>query len=474
MNEEQPQQKQHRWNKHEANSARTISNDTSPFSFIGGDNHSIPQTLGPYRLLHEQGQGGMGSVYLARRQDGEVDMKVVVKLVRKERVSQGSLERFRQERQILADLRHPNIGTLLDAGTTEEGLPYLIMEYVEGNTIDVWYQQNQPDLVTLLRLFTRLVSAVGHAHRKGLIHRDIKPGNIIITPGGEPILLDFGIAIAEDALQSAPGFQAGTWEYASPEQRCGKRLSPASDIYSLGLLLLQLLTNTPPRSWAITPLEQIILLMTHGLPQRVDSRAPTLDHMTGKEAPAGASFRIPESLGYVLRHMLSEVRYRDTRRVIADLEDVLADLTLYGQQQNLQRTDDILIWYHPNDGRAAQKVADSLEGAGHKVWLDTARVPEDQSRLAATVEALAQVRICLVCIGPDNHLPWRHGPVILDVITRYVSEGELEVAPLLLPGVTLPGKARPFSPPSCGIASCSIRPWTPAGFWNISAIARNL
>ncbi len=148
--------------------------------------------IGPYRIERELGHGGMGSVYLAQRDDDELAMTVAVKLIRPGIAKPAMVELFRNERQLLADLKHPHIGMLLDAGTTKDGQPYFIMEYIEGRDIAGWCLSRQAALPQLLRLFTKVVEAVAFAHRKGVIHRDIKPANLMVNEDGEPKLLDFG------------------------------------------------------------------------------------------------------------------------------------------------------------------------------------------------------------------------------------------------------------------------------------------
>jgi serine/threonine protein kinase len=195
---------------------------------------------GPYRLVRLLGQGGMGSVFLAQRTDGEVDLHVAIKFVR------GFHARFLQERQILASLNHPGIARLLDAGHTELGQPYLVMEYVDGIPIDV-YCRKLP-LRDKLNLFLLVCDAISYSHRNLIIHRDLKPSNILVQADGRPKLLDFGIAkILDDAADSsATRERLLTPEYASPEQLLGTAKTTATDIYSLGIVLYRLLAGHLP------------------------------------------------------------------------------------------------------------------------------------------------------------------------------------------------------------------------------------
>jgi non-specific serine/threonine protein kinase/serine/threonine-protein kinase len=204
--------------------------------------------IGAYDILEEIGHGGMGEVYRAVRADGEFDREVAVKLVRSGFDSQFILERFRHERQILASLDHPNIARLLDGGTTDDGLPYLVMELVEGTPIDAHCEIHSLSIIQRLELFVPVCAAVHYAHQHLVIHRDLKPSNILVSPEGVPKLLDFGIA---KILTPTGGLEttlmhALTPEYASPEQIRGQAVSTASDVYSLGVVLYQLLTGQTP------------------------------------------------------------------------------------------------------------------------------------------------------------------------------------------------------------------------------------
>jgi TolB-like protein/Tfp pilus assembly protein PilF len=206
--------------------------------------------LGPYKIVREIGRGGMGAVYLAERDDSEYRKQVAIKLVRGDVASALVLDRFRRERQILAELDHPNIARLLDGGTTAEGVSYLVMEYVEGVSIDVHCDARNLSVEKRLALFRIVCSAVSDAHRKLVVHRDLKPGNILVTAHGTPKLLDFGIARIlmpqPGGERTVTGMRLMTPEYASPEQWRGGPVKEASDIYSLGMILYRLLTGRGP------------------------------------------------------------------------------------------------------------------------------------------------------------------------------------------------------------------------------------
>jgi serine/threonine protein kinase len=218
----------------------------SPALFQAGTR--VGRRIGVYQILEQIGEGGMGEVYRAVRADGQYDKEVAIKLVRTGMDRSSVLERFRHERQVLASLDHPNIARLFDGGTTEDGIPYLVMELIEGIPIDEYCDNNKLTVTERLRLFLQVCSAVQYAHQRLVIHRDIKPGNILVTHDGTPKLLDFGIAKILDADSSSKTtlINPMTPEYASPEQVRGEPITTATDVYSLGVVLYQLLTGRSP------------------------------------------------------------------------------------------------------------------------------------------------------------------------------------------------------------------------------------
>lgn len=206
----------------------------------------VPDRIGAYRILEEVSSGGMGTVYRAVRGDDEYRQQVAIKVIRAGMDSSAILRRFRQERQILASLEHPNIARLLDGGTTHEGLPFLVMEFIDGEPVTDFAEHRRLSTIDRLRLFLSVCNAVEYAHQKLVIHRDIKPGNILVTAEGVPKLLDFGIAklIAEDTGETAATTaHFFTPEYASPEQVRQEPVTTSTDVYSLGVVLYRLLTG---------------------------------------------------------------------------------------------------------------------------------------------------------------------------------------------------------------------------------------
>lgn len=209
--------------------------------------------VGRYRIVRELARGGMGTVYLAERADGAFEQRVALKLLRRGLDTDDILARFRAERQILASLSHPNIARLVDGGATEDGRPYLAMEFVEGEPIDRYCDRERLTVEQRLSLFAAVARAVEHAHRNLVVHRDLKPSNILVAADGTPKLLDFGIAKLLDPASDVetPATRTGvrllTPDYASPEQLRGGPVTTATDVYQLGLLLYQLLTGGRPR-----------------------------------------------------------------------------------------------------------------------------------------------------------------------------------------------------------------------------------
>ena len=225
-----------------------------------------PVRVGAYRIVSELGRGGMGAVYLADRVDGDFQQRVAIKMIGTSDADDPLHQRFIAERRILAGLIHPHIARLLDGGVTDDGHPYLVMEYVDGLPITRYCDRHQLDINARLRLFVDVCGAVQHAHQNLVIHRDLKPSNILVSGDGVVHLLDFGIAkLIESGTAAAPQTRIEsrmmTPEYASPEQVRGETLGTASDIYSLGVLLYELLCGCAPYRFSTrSPLEVATLV----------------------------------------------------------------------------------------------------------------------------------------------------------------------------------------------------------------------
>jgi serine/threonine protein kinase len=270
--------------------------------------------VGPYVIEREIGSGGMGAVWLARRSDGLIKRPVALKLPHAGPHGHHLAERFASERDILAELAHPNIARLYDAGFGDDGQPFLALEYVAGAPLIEYCDQHRLDLEQRLRLFQQVLNAVQYAHGNLVIHRDLKPSNVIVGNGGRAMLLDFGIAklIAIDPREESGGTQAGpagaalTPDYASPEQIAGQAVTTASDIYSLGVLLFELLTGERPHkvTGSRAELEQAILTLE---PQKPSGSVTA-------EAAAGARGCTMGSLSRALRGDLDSITLKALKR----------------------------------------------------------------------------------------------------------------------------------------------------------------
>jgi serine/threonine protein kinase len=256
------------------------------------------QVIGSYTLDRLLGEGGMGAVWLAHRSDGLYEARVAIKLLNPALLGPGGLERFRREGRALGRLEHPNIARLIDAGVTGTGQPYLVLEFVEGETITAYCDAKKLDAPARVKLFLSALAAVTHAHAKLILHRDLKPSNILVTTDGQVKLVDFGIAKLLDdgsgAAAPAPGLtqmagHAFTPDYAAPEQVQGSDVSVATDVYALGVLLYVLLTGRHPTANPdTTPLDRLRAIVETD-PARSGALRGDLDnivHKALKKSPA--------------------------------------------------------------------------------------------------------------------------------------------------------------------------------------------
>ena len=293
--------------------------------------------LGPYRLERQIGMGGMGEVWLARRSDGRYEGAVALKVLRAHMAQSSARERFAREGKILGQLSHPNIARLLDAGTTSIGVSYLVLEYVEGVQIDRWCDEQSLDIPGRLRLFLQICDAVAHAHARLVIHRDLKPGNILVTTRGDVKLLDFGIAKllegetagGETELTRLSG-RALTPDFAAPEQILGLPVTTATDVYSLAALLYLMLTGFRPYDRAE--------LTARELEQDVLERSPpTLAKAIGKGDRAAAAAacrrttppRLQRALAGDLDTIVSKALRLEPERRYGTVEQLAADIGRY-------------------------------------------------------------------------------------------------------------------------------------------------
>lgn len=292
--------------------------------------------VGPYSLLHAVGHGGMGTVYLAERADDAYASRVAVKVIRSMAARPDTLRRFRAERQILADLNHPGIARLLDGGETEDGTPFLVMEYVDGVPIDQYCQERYTSLEERLRLFRKVCDAVQFAHTRLIVHRDLKPANVLVGEDGEPRLLDFGIAkilgeadAGADPGLTRTGLRPMTPRYASPEQVRGEAVSTASDVYALGVLLYVVLTGQLPYRETKTPreLEDAILHEDPKPPSHAVAQATTTS--SGVSTTGRRSRRLGADVDTIVLKALNkdpERRYETVEQLADDLRRYLEGL----------------------------------------------------------------------------------------------------------------------------------------------------
>lgn len=272
--------------------------------------------VGAYRLVAEIGRGGMGVVYEAQRDDQEFDRRAAIKILPSWSGSDLA-DRFRLERRVLAGLDHPGIARLVDSGTTDDGAPYFVMEYVDGKPVDVWCRERRLDLAARVALVERVSEALAYAHRHLVIHRDVKPANILVTTEGQPKLLDFGIAtlLTADGEAAAgltrTGHHGFTPEYASPEQVRGERVTTASDVYSLGVVLYLLLTGRLPYELAHQPPLEALRIVCEVDP-------PPMSTVAGTAARDALRGDLDAIVAKALRKMPSE-RYGTVAEFAADL-----------------------------------------------------------------------------------------------------------------------------------------------------------
>lgn len=300
----------------------------------------IGRQLGPYILTAHLASGGMGSVYLAERMDQEFRSQVAVKLIRAGMGSGDILNRFRNERQILADLQHPNIARLLDGGSTSDGIPYMVMEYVDGRPIDRHSDDTKLPIARRVELFLQVCEAVQYAHRHLVVHRDLKPSNVFVDRSGRVKLLDFGIAkvldpdpasVATDATATA--LRMLTPRYASPEQIQGLRTTTSADIYSLGVILYELLCGDSPFKLVGKSLAEVERAVTGDAPTRPSragaSRDPSGVAALRQTTPRGLVRELEGDLDTILLRALAkepERRYPTVEEFASDLRRHLTGL----------------------------------------------------------------------------------------------------------------------------------------------------
>jgi serine/threonine protein kinase/tetratricopeptide (TPR) repeat protein len=375
----------------------------------------IGRRLGTYEIVEQIGTGGMGEVYRAIRADDQYRKQVAIKLVRAGQNSDFVIRRFKNERQILASLDHPNIARLLDGGTTEEGVPYFVMELIEGQPITEYCDSRNLPIVERLKLFTSVCSAVQYAHQRLIVHRDIKPSNILVTHEGMPKLLDFGIAkIVDTDSGTGPAtltiFRALTPGYASPEQVKGEPITTVSDVYALGVVLYELLTGQHPYSAPGSTPHQIARAVCEVDPEKPST---VVRRTEGSPSPgggttvrSGTTVPLGESSADRLSKRLSgdldnivlmalrkepERRYASVDKFAEDLRRHLANLPVFARKDTAGYRISKFVARH-KAGVAATAAAIIILIVGIVATLREAQIAREQASIARSQRARAEAR----------------------------------------------------------------------------------
>lgn len=361
-----------------------------------GDHLRLGQRIGHFRVDRVLGEGGMGSVYLGTRAQGDFDQEVAIKIQRRPLLQSGTSEQiFLRERQLLAQLSHPNIARLVDGGSTAAGEPYVVMEYVKGLPLTDYCQQHGLDMGARLALFGKICEAVQHAHQRLIVHRDLKPSNILVDSDGVPKLLDFGIAKllsdGEPASTSDPTV-AGmmTPQYASPEQIRGKVITTASDVYSLGVILYELISGQRPFDFSgmsMLEVEKIITTQNPKLPSVVD-RSVVL--------PASLMADL-DQVALKALHPEPEKRYASAAALAADITCVLEAKPVSARPDSLIYRLRKLVSRHPVPSALTAMLAVVLVGATLLLTWQSLRLA--QQRDIARQEALAAAAVSEFMVG---------------------------------------------------------------------------
>ncbi len=312
-----------------ANSAEALAKSTND-PWVG-------RRIGAWRIKRRIAAGGMGAVFLAERSDDEYRQTVALKIMTAQLLAKDAITRFRVERQILATLSHPNIAQLIDGGSTDESLPYLVLEYVDGLPIDKYCDDRQLGIAERLALFTKVCKAVDFAHRNLIVHRDLKPNNILVDQNGEPKLLDFGIAklLESSAVQQTmavtrEGMRAMTPEYASPEQIRGEPITVATDVYALGVLLYRLMTGQSPYGVSTVVPHEYEAAILDREPRRPSTvvTLPDTDLSIGASRATSAQ-KLQKRLAGDLDNIVLRTLQKEPERRYATASDLAADIGRY-------------------------------------------------------------------------------------------------------------------------------------------------
>ena len=446
------------------------------------------QTLGLYTLVSQIGHGGMGTVWLAERNDGRFERRVAVKVLNIALMGKGGEERFKREGRILGRLRHPHIAELIDAGVSPGGQPFLVLEYVEGDHIDRYCDQNRLDVRARVRLFLDALHAVAEAHANLIVHRDLKPSNILVGTHGKAKLLDFGIAkllesdgqTAESAL-TLEGGRALTPQYAAPEQLKGEAVTPATDVYASGVLLYILLTGQHPTgAGPQTPASLVKAILEAEPPHASEVVAQAAANLEQSAANAGRRATSPEKLARLLRGDLDTIvakalkknpqeRYPSIKALADDLQRYLSFMPIRARPDATPYRLSKFVRRHRSSVIAGVLVTLALIGTTIFTWF-VRRHPEplpqfNQRKLTANAQ---DSPVFNAAISPDGkYLGYAdHQGLHLQL----VATGDIQnvpMAPSIQPGTASWAFGDWYPDSTRFIASASVT-GKPASLWSIS------
>src|SRR6202167_3218177 len=371
----------------------------------------IGDRIGPYRVLRTLGVGGMGEVYLAERADAEFDQQVAIKVVYGGSLTRGVHSRLKIERQILAQLDHPNIAHLMDGGSLPDGTTYIVMEYVDGIPIDAFCDSHRLDVAASLKLFQTVCAAVHHAHQNLIVHRDLKPSNILVTRSGAPKLLDFGIAKLLDDRQAGlhtvavthADIRVMTPDHASPEQVRGQAITTSSDVYVLGVLLYKLLSGTSPfviPSARLTDIERAICERDPLPPSLAVKHAEPAAALAIAEARGTTVNRLSRTLSADLDNIVSmamrkepERRYGSSQHMAGDIQRYLDGLPVIARRDTLRYRSAKFVRRHWLPVAAGVSVFMLVVAFATTTYIQSVRIGAERDRAAEQRERAEQERI---------------------------------------------------------------------------------
>src|SRR5271169_6077903 len=366
--------------------------------------------IGPYRVLRTLGVGGMGEVFLAERADAAFEQQVAIKVVYGGSFARGVQSRLKIERQILAQLDHPNIAHLLDGGTLPEGTPYIVMEYVDGVPIDAFCDSNRLDIAARLKLFQVVCAAVHYAHQNLIVHRDLKPSNILVTAAGVPKLLDFGIAKLLDDRQAArytlavtqADIRIMTPDHASPEQVRGQAITTSSDVYVLGVLLYKLLCGTSPffiSSMRLSEIERAICEKDPPPPSQMVSADELPESSSIAEARGSTAKRLKRGLlgdldNIVLMAMRKEPerRYGSAEQLAGDIQRFLEGKPVIARRDTVSYRTSKFVKRHWLPVSAAAAASFMIIAFSVTTYEQSARIAAERDRAAQQRERAERER----------------------------------------------------------------------------------